>query len=159
MDMERQLQELEDKAPKDGITPRIMAAIAPVLRLFAERLRRLEYYMLQSQDRRWQLTTLSNRMNPNLEKRVAYAFPTVRDARAFASKLGGGDAIATLVPTTHILFQAFALKDALDSIIFFEEPGNLTRGTEIHQQDLQNAVRDRLQKSFSSLRNVPPDIA
>ena len=157
--MERQLRELEDKAPKDGITSQIVAAISPVLRLFAERLRHLEYYMLQSQDRRWQLTTLSNRMNPDLEKRVAYAFSTVRDARAFASQLGGGDAIATLVPTTHILFQGFALKDTLDSIIFFEEPGNLARGTEIHQQDLQNAVRTQLQKSFSSFRTVPPDIA
>ena len=159
MDIDRQLRELEKKAPKDGTTPRIMTAISPVLRAFAERLHRTGYYILQSPDRRWQLTTLSNRMNPNLEKRVVYAFPTLEDARAFASQQGEREAIAPLVPTTHILFQAFAFKDTLDSLIFFEEPGNSVRGTEIHQQDLQNSVRSQLQRQFASDRHVPPDIA
>ena len=81
--LDQQMQALIDNAPQDGQTPLIMQAIAPVLKHFATRLQRSQYYILQSSDRSWLVTTLSNRSQPELEKNVIYAFPTLKDSHNF----------------------------------------------------------------------------
>jgi len=161
MDLDQQIQLLIDNAPQDGTTPRIVAAIAPALKMLAAQLRHPQYYILQTLDRDWVLTTLSNRTHPNVEKQVIYAFPTRSDAVAGALAPRTLRAIAQPVPVTHILFQMVAL-DTVDSTVFFETPGNLISGTEVLRQDVQSLIQAQLQQHLSAPApkgGFPPDIA
>jgi len=161
MDLAQQIQALINNAPQDGTTPKAVEAIAPVLTLLASQLRHLEYHILQTLDQGWVLTTLSNRAQPEIEKNVIYAFPTLKDAADFQS-VSDPQIITTTVPVTHILFQMLAI-DTVNSTVFFDTPGNLTAGTEVRRDDLQHLIQARLQriqlvpKSYPS--NLPPDIA
>ena len=162
MDLDQQIQILIDNAPQDGVTPRVMQQILkPILKLFANQLQHLEYYVLQTLDQNWVLTTLSNRKQPNVEKKVIYAFATVKDAANFQ---GSWDPkiLAMPVAVTHILFQMFALEQ-VSSVVFMETPGNSQTGKEVHRQDLQNLMKkqiEQLGKSPSSNpSNIPPNIA
>ena len=161
MDLDQQLQVLIDNAPKDGTTPKLVETIVPVLKLVASQLRHLEYYILQTLDEGWVITTLSNRAQPEIEKNVIYAFPTLKDAADFQSS-PDPQILAAAVPVTHILFQMLAL-DAVTSTVFFDTPGNLAAGTEVRRDDLQTLIQTQLQRSQSVPRsypsNLPPDIA
>jgi hypothetical protein len=161
MNLDQQIQVLIDNAPQDGTTPKIIEAIAPVLKLLASQLQHLEYHILQTLDEGWVLTTLSNRAQPEVQKNVIYAFATLKDAADFQS-VSDPQILAMPVPITHILFQMLAL-DAVTSIVFFDTPGNLTSGTEVRRDDLQNLISTQLQqrqpKPRSYPSNLPPDIA
>ncbi|HEY9597889.1 MAG TPA: hypothetical protein V6D33_09480 [Cyanophyceae cyanobacterium] len=161
MDLEQQIQSLIDNAPQDGTTPKLVEAIAPVLKLFASQLRHLDYYVLQTLDQGWVLTTLSNRAQPEVEKNVIYAFPTLKDAADFQSSYDP-QIIAVSVPVTHVLFQMLAM-DTLNSAVFFDTPGNLAAGTEVRRDDLQHLIQTQLRQTQSAPRsypsNLPPDIA
>jgi len=163
MDLEEQIQTLIDDAPADGITPQIVEAIAPVLSHFAGQLQYAEYYILQTLNQGWLLTTLSNRANPKVEKNVIYAFPTLKDAADFDSHSASDPQVMALpVPVTHILFQMLAI-DNVNSLVFFDTPGNLASGTEVRRGDLQKSVQVQLQKVHPATEsypsNLPPDIA
>lgn len=149
MDLEQQLQILIDQAPQDGVTPEVIAqAVNPVLKSFATQLKRNAYFAYQSVQGNWLLTTLSNRRNPMMEKKVIYAFSSLEDAKQFEQREGDRpdpDLTVQLVPVTHILFQLFALKK-LDSLVFFEDAGNPSKGTEVHRQDIQAAIQKNLVK-------------
>ncbi|PIG90537.1 hypothetical protein [Gloeocapsopsis sp. IPPAS B-1203] len=158
MSLDKQIQLLINDAPQDGITPKVVAAIAPGLKLLAERLGHLQYYILQSLEQEWVVTTLRSRDELHHEKRVVYAFPTLKDV--VASELEP-QLIAIPIPVTLILFQLIAL-ETVDSIIFFETPGDTTNGIEIRREDMQRLIQLQLQQS--SLSNtpsnyIPPDIA
>jgi hypothetical protein len=160
MDLDQQIQILVNNAPQDGVTPTVIEkAIAPVLKIFAQQLQHLEYYILQTFQKNWVVTTLQNRATPNLEKKVIYAFTTLQDAKNFQ---GTGDAniIATPMPVTHIIFQLFAMKQ-VDSLVLMEQPGNLTMGAEVHQKDLQKAIEAQLQQFSQSQKSstIPPNFA
>jgi hypothetical protein len=157
MDLDQQLQELIDHAPPDGTTPGIVQTIAPALKLIAAQLKHLEYYVLQTLDQGWVMTTLSNRNQPDVEKNVIYAFPTLKDAASGPNSPKNPEVIVIPVPVTHILFQMMAMKSA-DSIVFFDTPGNLASGIEVKRADLQNVIQLQLQKSQVAPQ-VPPDIA
>ncbi|MGK7877942.1 MAG: hypothetical protein AB4426_32930 [Xenococcaceae cyanobacterium] len=161
MDLDQQLRILIDEAPQYGVPSQVMEqAVTPVLKLFADQLQHLEYQVLQTLDRGWVLTTLSNRDQPKLQKKVIYAFPTLKDAANFQGT-SDPQIMAMPVPVTHILFQMFALKQ-VDSIIFMETPGNLNTGTEVHRADLQNLIQKQLQKLGSPRSKpgkIPPNIA
>ncbi|HEY9730105.1 MAG TPA: hypothetical protein V6D50_26975 [Chroococcales cyanobacterium] len=161
MDLEQQIHALIEQAPPDGTTPKLVEAIAPVLTLLANQLRHLDYYILQTLDHGWIVTTLSNRAQPEVEKNVIYAFPTLKDAADFQS-VSDPEIIALPVPVTHILFQMLAL-DTVNSTVFFDTPGNLTAGTEVRREDLQHLLQTQLQQTLSIPRsypsNLPPDIA
>ncbi len=161
MDIDQQIQTLIDQAPQDGTTPAAVQTIAPALKLVAEQLKHREYYILQTLEQNWVMTTLSHRTQPEQEKKVIYAFPTVKDAAAAPS--GGQSSVgkdpnvmAFPLPVTHILFQMVAIP-AIDSIVFFETPGNLAGGTEVMRQDLQQLIQLQLQRQQPS--PLPPDIA
>lgn len=147
MNLEQQLQILIDQAPQDGVTPEVIAkAVNPVLKSFATQLQLNAYFAYQSAQGNWLLTTLSNRRNPMMEKKVIYAFSTLEDAQLFEHRDGDHpdpELTAQLIPVTHILFQLFALKQ-LDSLVFFEQVGNLNDGTEVHRQDIQAAIQKNL---------------
>jgi hypothetical protein len=157
MDLEAQIQLLINNAPHDGITPQLITAIAPVLNAIAQKLRYPQYYILQSSESDWVLTTLSNRANPELEKRVIYAFPTLQDISLTSSAGLDPQITAIAIPVTHILFQLVAL-DPVDSIVFFETPGTNTKTVEVRRSDLQKQIQQKLQHNRSP-KQVPPDIA
>ncbi|MBW4612066.1 MAG: hypothetical protein KME21_02055 [Desmonostoc vinosum HA7617-LM4] len=157
MDLEAQIQLLIDNAPDDGVTPQLVAAIAPTLGAIAQELRYSQYYILQSVKEDWVLTTLSNRANPELEKRVIYAFPTIQDISLISSAGLDPQLIAIAVPVINILFQLVVL-EPVDSIIFLETPGTTTNAFEVRRTDLQNLIQQQLQQNRPH-RPIPPDIA
>lgn len=164
MNLDQQVQLLIDNAPQDGQTPEIVAAIAPALKQLALQLRHLQYYILQTLDERWVLTTLRNRAQPNVEKQVIYAFPSLKDATNAAYAPQDSQAIAQPVPVVHILFQMVAI-DTLDTVVFFEKPGDLSTGTEVRRQDIQKLIQAQLQQHLQrspkhpKSSKLPPDIA
>ncbi len=157
MDLEAQIQLLIDNAPRDGITPNLIAAIAPALRAIAQKLRYSQYYILQNSESSWVLTTLSNRANPGLEKRVIYAFPTIQDVSLISPAGLDPQMLAKIIPVTHILFQLVAL-EPVDSIVFLETPGKTTHTVEIRRTDLEKLMQKQLRQQRSP-KQIPPDIA
>ena len=157
MDLEAQIQLLIDNAPRDGITPNLIAAIAPALRAISQKLRHSQYYILQNSESSWVLTTLSNLTNPGLEKRVIYAFPTIQDVSLTSPAGLDPQMLAKIIPVTHILFQLVAL-EPVDSIIFLETPGKTTHTVEIRRTDLEKLMQQQLRQQRSP-KQIPPDIA
>ncbi|MEG4572033.1 hypothetical protein QUA56_04800 [Microcoleus sp. N3A4] len=154
MDLDQQIQTLIEKAPPDGSTPQILKAIAPALVLIAQQLQHLEYSILQAVDQSWAMVVLSNLKQPGREKRVIYAWSALKDASQAAA--AAGDRLRPVpLPVTHILFQMIAL-EGLDSIVFFENPGNQEVGTEIPREQVQSLINVYLQQYRSA---PPPDIA
>lgn len=160
MNLDKQIQVLVDDAPQDGVTRQVIAAIAPVLKLLAQKLRHSQYYILQNLDQSWILTTLSNRAT-NVEKCVIYAWATLQDVPV-ASTIGlDADVIAVPIPVTHLLFQLTAL-EGVDSIIFFTTSGDLNSGIEMKREDIQNLIQLQLKQNppvTSIPSQIPPDIA
>ncbi len=144
--LEQQIQTLIQEAPDDGVTGATVEAIAPTLIQIAKQLKHSQYYILQTLNQGWVMTTLSSRQQPELRRNVLYAFPTLQDAGSDPQTSRDPQLMALPVPVTHILFQMLALK-SLDSIIFFEVPGNLSQGTEIRRAEFQAAVQAQLQQA------------
>lgn len=154
MDLEAQIQALIDQAPQDGTTPKVIRAIAPALSAIANQLQQSQYYLLQAAAGNWVVTTLSHRLQPNLEKTVVYAFGSREDAIAsFVSVEEQVEAIA--LPTVHILFQMVAIQN-LDSVVFFEA-GDRVNGTEVSRQNLNQLIEQCLQQYRAAI--VPPNLA
>jgi hypothetical protein len=147
MSLDQQIEQLVSEAPQDGQTPQIVRAIAPALKYFAEQLHHQHYYILQNLNERWVVHTLSNRAQAEKQKRVIYAFPSVKDATKHASTSPSSQEVAIAMPVTHILFQLLALK-TIDGLIFFETPGNLSSGVEVRQEDFQNLIQVQLKNTF-----------
>lgn len=153
MELERQLDRLSEDASRYGIpTPVFSQAVAPVLGLFAKQLQHLEYYILQNLDSDWVMYTIENQQE-QLEKKVIYAFPSVKDAALFQGT-EDPNLLALEIPTVELLFQLFALP-AIDSLIFLEIPGNLDRGTVIERSRLLEIV----QQQVLQLNPLPPNLA
>lgn len=159
MNLDEQIQSLIDHAPQDGTTPTLVEAIAPVLKLFARRLQHPQYYIVQTLSNEWVFTTLENRAQPDMQKQVIYAFPTLKDVATGSYAAQDPQMIALPVPVTHILFQMLAI-EAIDSTIFFEVPGNLAAGTEIQRQEISEQIQFHLREQQAvSQPTIPPDLA
>ncbi|CEJ42132.1 hypothetical protein [Umezakia ovalisporum] len=157
MNLKKQIQLLINNAPRDGITPHLVSAIAPVLITVAKKLRHPQYYILQNSEESWVLTTLSNRANPGWEKRVIYAFPTIQDVSLISHAGLDPQMLAKIVPVTHILFQLVAL-EPVDSVVFLETPGQTTHTLEIQRSELQNLLQEKIKQQQRG-KHIPPDIA
>ncbi|MGL5874607.1 MAG: hypothetical protein ACRC2R_19940 [Xenococcaceae cyanobacterium] len=162
MNLDKQLQELIEESDRYGIAPVVMQqGIAPILKLFAEQLKHQEYFILQNLDQDWILTTIGNTQQPEQQKKVIYAFSTVKDAASFQ---GSSDVSIFAAPlsVTNILFQILAISE-LDSIIFLDTPGNLNAGTEIRTDRIHEIIQERLQQLDEYIQskndNIPNDIA
>ncbi|NJP10131.1 MAG: hypothetical protein HC866_12155 [Leptolyngbyaceae cyanobacterium RU_5_1] len=158
MDLDEQIQELIENAPQDGVTPGLVEAIAPILKQLATQLRYLQYYIAQTLDKNWAVTLLSHETQPDVQKQVIYAFPTLKDVTLGPYPMKDPQMIALPIPVTHILFQMVAI-EVLDSIIFFEVPGNATVGTEIRRDEVQALIQAQLRQTQTSPPSIPPDIA
>ena len=150
MELEQQLQVLIDEAAQYSIAPTIMQqAIAPGFARVAQQLAHLEYYVLQNLSEDWVISVISDGKG---EKKVIYAFTTVRDARNFNSDQKS-EIIAISLPVVQILFRLFSVQQ-IDSIIFFEQSGNTSGGVELKRRDLQNFLQQQLQQ----LKTTPRDL-
>lgn len=145
-ELQQQIQTLIDEAPDDGVTGQAVEAIAPILITVAQRLKLKTYYVLQTLNQNWVMTTLNNRQQPGVRKNVVYAFPTLQDTSAGSQSVRDPQLMAIPTPVTHILFQILAIK-SLDSIIFFNTPGDLNQGTEVSRQEFQALVQAHLKES------------
>lgn len=157
MDLDLQIQTLIDQAPQDGQTSAAMRAIAPVLKRVAQRLKYSEYYVLQTLEQNWVVTTLNHRTQPTVERNVIYAFPTLNDAANAPFSVNDPQLMAVPTPVIHLLFQMMSMK-TVDSTVFFETPGNLSSGTEVRQDDLQMLIRSQLEQ-WKKSSNIPPNLA
>ena len=157
MDLQAQIQSLIDNAPQDGITPQLVAAIAPALIQITQKLRATQYYILQNPDGEWVLTTLSNKNNPQLQKQVIYAYPTLQDVSTTSGVGFDPQMIAAPIGVIEILFQMVALQP-VDSIIFFDTPGTTANAVEIKRSLIQSIIESSLQQNRRS-PDIPPDIA
>ncbi len=153
MTLEQQLQVIIDDAANYGIPSSVVeSAIAPVLKVFAEQLQHLEYYVLQNLAEDWVLTTITN---PQLQqsKKVIYAFISVQDAATFQGT-ANADLIAMPIDVVQLLFRLFSLQE-VDSIIFLENSLNLNHGVEIERDRLSQLIRQQIEQ----LGKIPPNIA
>jgi hypothetical protein len=155
MDLDEQIQILIQEAPQDGSTPALVQAIAPVLKHLAQQLRHPQYYIVQTLDQDWAITTIGSREQPEVQKVVVYAYPTLKDVSSGPYPMQDPQMIALPIPVTHILFQMLAVEQ-VNSIIFFESPGNTIAGTEINRTELVDLVQSHLEVQAPM---VPPDIA
>ena len=153
MELDRQLEILINDAANYGVPPvAIEKAIAPVLKMFANQLQHLEYYILQNLEEDWVLTTITNPKS-NQSKNVIYGFVSVKDAAKFSGKTNP-DLIAMSIPIAQLLFRLFSLQE-VDSIIFLENSQNLNQGVEVERQHISELIQQQIQQ----LNNIPPDIA
>ena len=153
MELDRQLKSIIDDAANYGVSPvAIEHTVAPVLKMFADRLQHLEYYILQNIEGDWVLSTITN---PQLEqtKNVIYAFVSVKDAATFGGKTNP-DLIAMSIPIAQLLFKLFSLQQ-VDAIVFLENSQNLNQGIEVKREHLLGLI----QQQIKQLNKVPPDIA
>ncbi|MEM9922388.1 MAG: hypothetical protein AAF915_01305 [Cyanobacteria bacterium P01_D01_bin.50] len=157
MNLQAQIQSLIEDAPQDGITPQLIAAIAPALNKIAQKLRFTQYYILQNPEYGWILTTLNNLNNPKLQKQVIYAYPTLQDVSTTSGVGLDPQMIAAPIGVIEILFQIMAL-EPVDSIIFFDTPGTTSNAVEIQRSQVQDVIERSLQQNRRS-SDIPPDIA
>lgn len=159
MDLDQQIAALIADAPQDGRTPALVQAIAPALKHVGKRLRHEQYYILQSPDQRWLSTTLRSQRQPQQQKTVIYAFAHRQDALYQSNPLELQPAIAVSLPLIPLLFQ-FVTLNPIDSMIFFENPGNRETGTEIWRQEVEDLIQARLQNIKAPVPpEIPPDLA
>ena len=156
MSFDEQIRDLIDHAPQDGVTPALIEAIAPILREFASRLRHLQYYIVRSVDQNWLVNYIS-RADQTGDATVIYAFANLKDVATGPNSLRDPQLMAVPIPVTHLLFQMIAM-EGIDSMIFFEVPGNTQTGTQINRADLQAMIEAQLNVKVVP-RVVPPDIA
>jgi hypothetical protein len=154
MELEQQLQTLIKDATEFGIAPIVLQqAVVPVLKLLAQQLNHLEYFVLQNFSQDWVIITINNLQETNQEKQVIYAFTTVKDAATFQGS-DDPDILAVPIPVTHLLFELFSVQQ-IDSIIFFDTPGNLSQGVEVKRDRLEALIFQQIQQ----LKQIPPDLA
>lgn len=156
MKPDQQIQKLVEQASQYGANPADIETIAPALLAITSRLKHPQYFVLQTLEQNWLMTTLTHRTQSDLTKNVVYAFPTLKDAAASPQAPNDPQVVALPIPVTFILFQMLAMKP-VDSIVFFETPGDRQSGVEISRQNLQDSIRLSVRQRQKS--QLPPDIA
>lgn len=148
MDLQAQIQALIEDAPDDAATQAGIQVVAAVLGEVAQSLGHTEYYVLQSLQQQWQITTLQHRSQETLQKTVLYAYGSLADAaRAGRSE----DLIAAPVRVVQLLFQFFSFEE-VDSLLFLDEANNPDQMRELKRQDLQAMVQAYL-KQYADIDN------
>ncbi len=156
MDLDSQIDLLTRNTQDDSLTVSAVTAIAPLLKAIAEQLQHHQYYVLKTLEQGWLMTTLSNSNQPNSEKTVVYAYPTLKDAAASQASTKDPQVMALPVPVIHLLFQLLAMKP-VDSLIFYEQSGQAAQAVEMRRQDLELLIQSQLQELQPQA--IPPDLA
>jgi hypothetical protein len=156
MDLDAQIADLIQGATGSTLPAGTVEAIAPTLTAIAGQLRHTQYYILQTLEQGWVMTTLSSREQPDVRKNVVYAFPSLNDARNGSASVKDPQVMALPVPVTHILFQMLAMKP-VHSVVFLEGAGKTGQGVEVRRQDIEALVQAQLKQARDS--SVPPNLA
>lgn len=145
MTLNQQLENLVQEAPNYGVPAIIMeCGVIPIIKAFAEQLNYAQYYLRQTVDENLLLTILSSKQHPEQEKKVIYAFPSVKDAQNFPDNtIDESNIMVKALPVTQILFQMFTMK-GVDSIIFLDQPQDYQQSKEIYCHKLQSAIKQNL---------------
>ncbi|MGB3138062.1 MAG: hypothetical protein WBB18_14750, partial [Nodosilinea sp.] len=98
MDLDAQITSLQQNAPDDGVTASAITTLAPTLKAIASQLHHEQYYVLQTLEQGWMMTTLSNRNQTNSQKNIVYAYPTLKDAAVGQSAIKDPQVMALPVP-------------------------------------------------------------
>lgn len=154
MNLDRQIQSLIDGAP-DFESQMSVAAIAPTLQQVAQSLPRQAYYICQSPQGEWAITTLRHRQQPNLEIRVVYAFNSLQDVAKFGERQLGAN-VAVEIPVIYLLFEMLAMP-TIDRVIFLTNSQNLDVGKEISRSYLEESIAKDLHQQ-STPTTLPPDV-
>ncbi len=154
MNLDRQIQSLIDDAP-DFESQMSVAAIAPTLQQVAQSLTRQAYYICQSPQGEWAITTLRHRQQPNLEIRVVYAFNNLQDVAKFGERQLGAN-VAVEIPVIYLLFEMLAMP-TIDRVIFLTNSQNLDVGKEISRSYLEESIAKDLHQQ-STPTTLPPDV-
>ena len=157
MELDAQVDLLVRNAQDNGLSPVAITTIAPVLLAVAGQLRHGQYYVLQTLEQGWVMTTLTHRNQPDSQKNVVYAYPSLKDATESQATNLDPQVMALPVPVVHILFQLLAMKP-VDSLIFCETPGQNGQRLEVRRQDLEFLIQSRLQEPGPGAV-IPPDLA
>jgi hypothetical protein len=157
MELDAQVDLLVRNAQDNGLSPVAITTIAPVLLAVAGQLRHGQYYVLQTLEQGWVMTTLTHRNQPDSQKNIVYAYPSLKDATESQANNLDPQVMALPVPVVHILFQLLAMKP-VDSLIFCETPGQNGQRLEVRRQDLEFLVQSRLQEP-SPGAVIRPDLA
>jgi hypothetical protein len=140
--IEAQVTELIAEAPADADTQFGIRVIAPLLGQIAEQFESPQYYILQNLEQQWQLTTLQNRHQPELEKTVVYAYRQLSDA----TQAGRADnLIAVPLPTVHLLFHFLTISQ-VDSFLFVNSVATDESPVELSHGNLQLFIQEHLQQ-------------
>jgi hypothetical protein len=153
MNLEQQVAALIDGAPDDA-SRKSVAEIAPILQQMAETLPQTTYYICQSPQGEWVVTTLQHQQKSKLEISVIYAFTNTEDVQEF----NGGvlaNSLAIEVPIIQLLFYLLAFSE-LDRIVFLNDSQNLDRGREVSRDELEAAISKQMQPDAGS--GLPPDV-
>lgn len=157
MELDAQVDLLVRNAQDNGLSPVAITTIAPVLLAVAGQLRHGQYYVLQTLEQGWVMTTLTHRNQPDSQKNVVYAYPSLKDATESQANNLDPQVMALPVPVVHILFQLLAMKP-VDSLIFCETPGQNGQRLEVRRQDLEFLVQSRVQEPGPGAV-IRPDLA
>ncbi|WP_019501483.1 hypothetical protein [Pseudanabaena sp. PCC 6802] len=152
-ELDWQIDRLVEDAPQDGVTPGITKVLSSVLKAIALQLNHSSYYILQSQDGSWLLTTLSNRNSPDIEKNVVYAYCSSTASNLERLKQGDRDLVSVEIGIIEILFRLVGLKE-VDSLILFDKLTDTQRGTEISRAELQTLCEKQMQKLKNAQRKL-----
>jgi hypothetical protein len=158
MNLAEQIQSLIDGAP-DLESQLSVAAIAPTLQQVAQSLPRQAYYIRQSPQGEWAMTTLRHRQQPDLEIRVIYAFNQIQDIAKFGERQPGAD-VAMEIPVIYLLFEVLAMPQ-IDRVIFLTNSQDLNSGQEISRGYLEESIAKNLQGQTPPAQqrsSLPPDV-
>jgi hypothetical protein len=153
MNLDEQVQKLIDGAPDLESRMSVMA-IAPILQQVATTLPQTTYYICQSPQGEWVVTTLRNNRKLGLEIKVIYAFLKVEDVREFDNG-SLANSLAIAVPAIQLLFYLLAFPE-IDRVVFLNDSQNLTIGQEISRHDLEDSIAKQLNQTLPS--QLPPDV-
>jgi hypothetical protein len=140
--LETQLQQLIDRGINYAVPRQVMErAVIPILKKYATKFAKEEYYIPVSHSGNWLITVLESKQMPIRQKKVLYAFANSKMAPKI---LNSSPEKLQLIPVTYLLFEIFALQD-LDSVIFIDSLSSL-KHTEIERlvlcQEIQNSLTE-----------------
>lgn len=152
MDLEEQLQTIVHDASRYGIPPTVVhQALIPAIKTLVLKLKHLNYYLAQNTQKSWIITTLQHRQQPERQKRVIYAFTKAEDAWEFIEERE--EFAPEAIGAAELILQLLALP-SVDSLIFFDTPGDFSGGIEITRAELNNLIKTKLLSN-----SIPPNLA
>ena len=155
MTIDQQIQHLIDAAPAEANLGAAIQVVSPIIRGVAQQLQHLEYYILQSGNRRWLQATIARKDSPNQSKRVIYAYSSLNSAASDQLSASNPDLMALPIPVAQLLFQLPSISP-VDSLIFFEDDAR-KQAVEVRRDELKSMFQGQLARSIKP--QVPPDIA